>query len=478
MALELAPWRTVFALALAFVLLSPGRVQNVDANQRLLVAKALWRTGAPFLSQQDDMVHIPGKGDTSYFGIGQSLFFVPFDWLGHHLRLWASHPELVRYARWLPVLFLYSPLVALGWWWASALLLIECGLDRSRAFAFSALALLTTLALPYATQSLQEEAPVGALVTAAFAFALRWRRTKAVSAAAWMGAFAGAALTFRLISALALLPGAVVFLSTAKDRRGWKYSALGFLPLLAVLLFFNYERFGSAFSSGYSEYLRQAGGTKLFGPPRPAIFLGLLFGFGKGFLWMSPPLWLGFLGWRRIEAPLKVPFLTVLLALVACAFLCSMKTIDPDGSECWGPRYLAHFILLFVYPICLGAKANQRLAVACFALGFLVQIAACLAPEGLEYGQIDATGASRESLIYGFGTGHLGLRLRNVGAWLMGERPSPYFPNWWGFTYPIHCVSEGCRRAMTAIWYGGWLLVAALLVRRKTEVKRGALTGL
>src|SRR4051812_21990934 len=95
-----ARWHWPIALFLTFLAVSPGRIISFDVAVRAAVARALWTHGSPFVDAgsptADGLVTVAGRGATSFYGIGQSLSFIPFDWLGHRLARISHLPDQLR----------------------------------------------------------------------------------------------------------------------------------------------------------------------------------------------------------------------------------------------------------------------------------------------------------------------------------------------------------------------------------------------
>src|SRR5436309_1410968 len=104
-------------LFLLFAAFSPGRLISVDTGLRLSVTRQIWRHGSFHLNEREVAGNglVPNAGDgllvrvtagrTTFYGIGQSLVFVPFDMVGAVLGSFGGERAAL-----LPLLFLYAPL--------------------------------------------------------------------------------------------------------------------------------------------------------------------------------------------------------------------------------------------------------------------------------------------------------------------------------------------------------------------------------
>ncbi|MBI4510016.1 MAG: hypothetical protein HY698_10310 [Deltaproteobacteria bacterium] len=188
-----------------------------------------------------------------------------------------------------------------------------------------------------------------------------------------LGAWGGALLHAKLIYALSLAGGGV-FLMVALWRRRealLRVSAAAmvtFLPLLLLAALYNHARWGSPFSSGYEDTLRQMDERTWAG------LWGLLFSPGKSLFLYSPPLVLGIFALPTLirKRPLVAACLTLTVLPVVLFY---SRFLSWSGDYCYGPRYLTAVVPVLLVPIApwLESLAEQRNArrVAWLALGAL-----------------------------------------------------------------------------------------------------------
>jgi hypothetical protein len=169
----------------------------------------------------------------------------------------------------------------------------------------------------------------------------------------WLGALVAAKPVYALV-----VPGALALLLLDRDRRGaWPrllgHLALGAAPFVALVLFYNWARWGSIFDAGYvlapkANVVRLSpfGEHPLFG------LLGLFASPGKSVFLYSPPLLLAaaalpaaWVRQRRLVLALAATILPVLLLYGTFLFWA--------GDYAWGPRYLVPFLAPLLLPACL-----------------------------------------------------------------------------------------------------------------------------
>lgn len=450
-----AIWLPCFLFFL-FIAASPGRVVAFDVAIRAEIAHALWSTGSVFVppgSPVDAGLLSTPRGGTSFYGIGQTLVFIPFDALGHWLAGFTRNPEWAHQLNYLPLALFYPPILGVLWWFALSLLLTTLGVDAKRARWAAVVFSTATIAFVYSTQSVQEESLVGCLSIFALHFWIQALRNYRPRSAFWAGALAASCLLVRLNSVWILLPllgAALDFFPRGSMRSffrmtGW--AAAGASPVLLTMGFFAWWRFGSFFSTGYSLAAAQGMGVFWTSFQWP-VFWGLLFGAGKGLFVLSPFFLFLFVGlsdgWKKYPALSA----TVLSSWVGSAVLCACIYNNPDGSESWGARYQVHLLGFGFYLAWYGWEklrdAAPRMAFAAVFLCASLQCFSLVAPDAVEYTQNDDAGLSRLEILNSVPHGQLGRRVTNTAVWLSGQTlQSPhtaamehlFVPNLWGFSW-------------------------------------------
>lgn len=503
-------YQTLLAVAGVFLLMSffsPGRIVTTDAGQRLTVSRNLWTHGSFLLSENDPSAHgllsIKGRGWTTQYGVGQVFAFVPFDmlsvFLGKMLGSWGSYGDHVA------IMLLYVPLVGLLWWWLGVQSLRWLGTKPETSLGAVIVIFMSTALWPYASQSSQEEAMVGALFLLALMMALRWRRNRRSKDAFVAGLCTTAPILFRLNSVFGMLPIAGLYLDSVtrrevSRREGWRglmAASLGALGPAVGYAVFSFWRFGSPFSTGYDVAATQGGGVFWAAFPNAKVALGLLAGPGKGLFVLSPVLIIGLFGilllWKR------QPFycFALLLSVIASAIFHSKIILNPDGSECWAARYQVHLLGYWIYPTWIGIERCFRsgvfwksVATILILAGISIQIMGSLMPDSIEYMQSDRQGLDRYQLIYGLKTGHLYRRASNLSKWIRGislndDVPEDttffidqhkYVPNLWGPVYSKRLESPVGQGLCYVIWLLQGLAGVSLLAWSLTTGRQKAQT--
>lgn len=503
--------QTIFLIgfALLIIALSPGRLISSDAGTRLLASRYLWSEGTVFIPVEKErklasqLIDPTGKGKwVSYFGIGQTLLFIPFDMLGHLISKFSSgSPARKHHISWLPIVFLYPVVIAVLLVFFLQKMLRLYGFSN-RSAMFGALCFLsTTILLPYLTQTVQEEGVVALFVTLAWFALVQWKRTQTASAFFWCGLFAGACLLCRLNAIFAMIPLAAGFVETfwySKNRKDLLTTVpsglFGFGIMFFIYCTFAYWRFGHPLSTGY--YTMHHAGTFLshardpVGPVRLDVAYDMLFGIGKGLFILSPTLFLSFFAFRRLSRKDPLFWSSVIFALVLSVLFHSRFIGFPDGSECWGTRYQVHILVYFVVPMLIGLHTCWKLystrvaAMAFIVFGIAVQMLSMSGPDALEYVQAAEEGKGYESLLSGWQYGQLPARIRNVvhavktrkfslsdttekndEGNLIQVMASRYIPNLWGPMFAKRSSTAYLGRLAVLAWMVCLIASLVLLVR-------------
>ncbi len=403
----------IFLAALSvYVLTSPGRIDDIDAQYRFDVAQNLVRYGYPYLTDPaltNPDYRVLGSDGSFYcnYGFAGSGFGVPLVWLG---RLYdAGNGETTRF-------FFSLTTCIFGALCAAVLYLFyrELQVSRRSALFWTAVSSFATLLWPLSASNF-ENTERGFL--ALFAVFLGYRSAKQGSRRLALagGLTAGLLLMYRwymgvLIPLLAFSvfsspagqadspqPGlsgkqqnlssfirkAVLYLHNIyiyvlsilrpglvawENRRRYAVFLIGNMIGLSGMVAYNLLRFNSPFHSGQNISIPAMVSNPLAG------FLTLFVSPGKSIILYSPPIILGFLGigylWRR-ERWLTFAIIGTTLAWVP--LICANPS--PGGDWCWGPRYFVNVLPLWALPFPFLRPRNfiRRLAVAVVGLGLVVQ---------------------------------------------------------------------------------------------------------
>lgn len=373
------PWRTIFGIALVYLLSAQGRVGNSDSASMLAVSRSLL-AGHVFVPE--NVMGLRGLDGrwVSQFGVLMPILWMPFVLVGRlvaHLGLPLSLENCEEF-----VVSLYAPclmtfaLVLLADIWTSA----GCPPSRVRAglwmFGFA------TMLWPFAKLP-------GSDATCAVLLLLAYRSfTRGQSAAHLLGA--GLALGLMLAArkqALSLVPVALVvwclatWAHASKDRRlgsairTGALLAAGLIPGIVLYLAYLWARFGTVREPTYP-------GTEGVGLPPIGQWaeqsLEMLLGTRAGLLWYATPILAVFFiasGFMRRRHPATF-WLIVSIAGSQVAFLACLPFWY--GGTTFGPRYLVPVILLAAVswgfierPL---TKASRVTLAVSTVVGFLVTV--------------------------------------------------------------------------------------------------------
>ncbi|MFV9505426.1 MAG: phospholipid carrier-dependent glycosyltransferase [Oscillochloridaceae bacterium umkhey_bin13] len=344
----------IFLLLTGFYLLTmSGHTYSPDEETMLAVTRSLLERGEVALQVEPDApvsALRPGRdgGRYSPYGVLPSLLAVPFHLVGSWLG--GPDPGANDYTSRFAVTALNGPITA-----ATAALITAwaMGLGAQRIWAVI-LGLgygLTSLAWPYARTFFSE--PLAALLITTAAYAL-WQaqQTTGRPALFWLigaGLAAGLLLPTRLAAGVALPVLGLYLLwgswqaTDGRSRRNGPRSALisqpavfglGLIPGLAIVLWYNYARFGTPLASGYGSE------ATLFTTPLAEGLYGLVFSPGKSVLLYAPLIMLALPGavvlWRHGRA--AVVLLGAGLLLGHLLLYASWGVWE--GGGVWGPRFL------------------------------------------------------------------------------------------------------------------------------------------
>jgi hypothetical protein len=328
-----------------YLLTAPGRIPGTDAWTRYEVAIGLVEHGRPILPGAADLgAHWVVRGTDgaaySYYGIGQSLAFVPLYVLGTAVR--DATGSTTR--DWPAVLAsflgsLVGALVAV----AVFALVRQAGYTERVGLGAAALCGLGTTVWGAARNN--EDALIEALgLTASLAVLLAGLGRRSPPALLGAGALYGLAVVTRL-SAVFALPGIALLLADGARRPCWRrgrladaaWFAMGLAPAVLFVLWYNRQRFGSVLATGYH--------TKplyWFGTPIHEGVAVLLVSPAVGLVWYVP-LVLGLplvVRWSR--EPSAGRSLGLAAGAIALGYLVGYGQFRGLGLGVWswGPSYL------------------------------------------------------------------------------------------------------------------------------------------
>ncbi len=213
---------------------------------------------------------------------------------------------------------------------------------------------LATIAWPYSKYFYTE--PVSSLfITLAVLFAVRAARSTSFRTWVFTGAWIVLATATRPDNGV-LLPVVALWAVFRQSQvpllvrlRAWLGLATGFVPVLLLVGWYNYVRFGNPLDTGNGFTLPGVLARTFIRNPLPGLY-GLTVSPGKGLLLYSPVLILALEGvrglWRRR------PRETALLgATVAAVILLHAPLTFWAGDTAWGPRYTVSETALMLLPL-------------------------------------------------------------------------------------------------------------------------------
>jgi hypothetical protein len=312
----------VVAFAAAAVLVHP-RYDSIDAATMGQVAENILHHGTPLvrLDFPASVIRTFRLG-TPYasYGLGMSLVWVPF----LAVAQLAGLSPLALVALVGPLLLGLTAFAIYG-------LSEALGASRRQATMVTVALVYGTFLFTYGTTYYSEPAVACCVAWALLALVRldgSWR---------W-GAVLGFCLGFSVLvrtdsAPLVLLPFVVALAVRRTPRRTWMLVIAGALPELVVWAWYDLARYGSLFSSGYSN--TGQGFTHPFGDG----LVGLLVSPGKGFVWFAPVVILAVMAtaasWRRWPLPTLLAWV-----LVVGRILFYSSWWAWDGGLSFGPRFL------------------------------------------------------------------------------------------------------------------------------------------
>jgi hypothetical protein len=287
----------------------------------------------------------------SYFGPGQTLFFLPFDavlsTVTGNLPLDGARTRVIHYF----LLSTLSLILGLGInFWLCLRLSALLGLSRLNAYLAAFIATFGTEFWQMAKQG-QEEVQISALILLATCSFIQWKRTNSIKHLYLMALWASLPLLFRLTGVTAVA-GIVSLFLWQWCKRGWEPRLLGHAALafgapvglsLSTVALFNAYKTGNLIKTGYSVSQGTFSGDWFKGILEPV--LGLDRGIFWTSLWLFPALICLFVVWKKLEQDHRVAlFLSLFLFCASLLVYCRWYTWA--GDDTYGARYQVHVVPL------------------------------------------------------------------------------------------------------------------------------------
>jgi hypothetical protein len=287
--------------------------------------------------------------DYSWFGLGYSLFSVPFYLISKFLGTDTGYMislinQLVGAAT---VILVFNFALILGY-------------SRRSSFLTSVLYGFGTFAWPLTKQTFEHVLETFFVLLAIFLVQSYYRDRK-IKLLLFSSFCLGFAFLTRPTSVL-VIPAIFILMFLHYHReKGAKENIVdlirmmciflaGFLPFLTIFFWYNFYRFGSIFESGYSLIASRTGIDFFVGTPFITGLAGFLVSPGKGFFYYSPVAVLFFFSiksFRKQNPEIAACFFTIMLTYL---FFLS-KNIYWHGDWAWGPRYLLVVTPYVILPI-------------------------------------------------------------------------------------------------------------------------------
>jgi hypothetical protein len=379
-------------LNFVYFLFSSGRVRTMDEVSVAFQAESLATHGTTAIPQAVGFKLFYGTFDRlgrpqSSYPPGQALALLPWYAAGQFA---ASHlPGVASEARDIVSDFFLTGESAFFSALAVALALLiflRLGIAPKTALMAAGILALATPIAAYSGWLFSEPLATALLVAAAAVLFARPQGTAvSVAQAFGAGALLGAAAWVRPTQVIAA-PVFLAALFVREREKGWRPAAALAAAVgagVALLLWRNAYLYGSPFEFGYPAAAEGGKALNTFQTPLTTGLVGFLFSPGKSIFLYSPPILLALLGlpllWRRDRG---IAFLAAAAPIVYLLFFATYT--QWEGGYCYGARYLVPALTLLglgIGPALAQMQSGhdaasrnvRRLAIAVFAVGFLVQ---------------------------------------------------------------------------------------------------------
>ena len=313
-------------------------------------------------------------------GLPQPLLEAPFYALGMAIDGGAKSDDgIAQYSGRRVAILFYNPFaMALAAALVFGIVLTIRG-SRRWALLVAILFAVGSLAWPYAKIGMETTLTL-AVALSVFAV-VRAARETTVPRWALIGFATGMAFAVKPYVAPVLLPSLFLLLPALRPlatRRRLHLVAAALVPLVAWLVavgWYNHVRQGSITDFGNASYH--------FTYAAPFNFIGYLVSPGKGLVWYSPLVVLGFLGLRRLASEDRR-----LAWMLGGIFLLGVLAVSGTnfwGDETWGPRYIVNvaWIPLLAIPWWGRDLRARRILGATATVAVAVQLLAIAVPYGV-----------------------------------------------------------------------------------------------
>ncbi|MGO8759280.1 MAG: hypothetical protein ACLQG3_14270 [Terracidiphilus sp.] len=516
--------RPLFLLALAAALIAivvqSGDLGTSDAQHRLQSAHSLWTSEPPVFPNEYPDFGVRGRNGKiqSFYGIGQSLLFLPADIAGElieELPIFADYNGNDPAVRAIVVCYLVSVFLNVVTALVCARFLALLGFSRKQVIAGVLALLLATTHLHY-TQILQENNYIFLLTIAGLAFQFEWVRTASRRSLAIGSAAFGLNLLTRITTGMDLMAGGlfVLLVLLFEGLRGpalWArcreylaiaapiYILFGFLDRL-----YQFYRFGSFWTTymGLTAIEMRQRNPSLpanfpFSGPFHTDFFGAFFSPEKSIFLFDPLLivtvFLMLLAWKRFTPAVRA-YQIAMAAMLLVYVSFYARYFVWAGDFAWGDRYVStavQFAVLLAVPLLIRHRrelgsALFRAGAAICAIALLVQAASVAFWLSLEEYQV---AAMRRPVWV------VPLRFENIAGFALGKthdwglyRFLPLDDAWawqhitcWNFLpFQLQHAGQAPGWAVTltfALWIAALVALAATLARLGQTLRRESRTA-
>lgn len=344
-----------FFFLAAYLITWGGHYTSGDGAQKIAWAKAM-------LSGASSGVSPSPNGIYSKYGIGHSLIAMPALAIASFLR---SHTGIRSEAALYTLIFVFNGAILLA---LIAYYLSHFYARRQVLWVVGVIGLATTW-WPYTKLDFSEPL-VTTLLFAGFVLMRFGRPMTGMLTAAFT-------ITIRPDAGILVALLALWFLLGEPGRRNIIKITVPVLPWIAVVAWSNYTRYHSIFDHGYAN--------EGFTTPVLIGLEGILFSPGKSIFVFSPPLVLGFLGWRRFwrNRALRADA-GLFLAIFSAELLTYAKWWDWSSDDAWGIRFMIPAVVIMCIPAVEVVERRARLAAGLALCGVIIQLIPVLVG-GLDY---------------------------------------------------------------------------------------------
>ena len=452
----------VIAIFLTSLWSASGTFDTPDAMVRANIAHQIVIQGRLMVTSRGDRINQATfqtkDGEiTSQYGLGQSMFFLPFDAVAslitNNVRLQPEKADKVH--NFLVSMPVFAVVLILNFW-ACLQLGIELGNDRFMSYLLAFVATFGSSFWQMAKQA-QEEVQLSILLLSALYGFLCWRQ-EGTSKFAWLSAGAGAAtVIFRLPSFPILLGITTIYFyeiyqHIRRNKSGLSKSFRSYSPLnklnisktilpfvilylgaSTVIVGYNFFKTGDLLKTGYatSEWFNRDWITGTIQP-----ILGLDRGIVWTNLWLLPCLLVTCLAWHHLKYELKI--LLILSLFLFSSSIATYATCCWAGGWTYGARYQVHLVPLLC--VTLGsATVNyiqtsfprattqvQRTSLLVGVLLVLLQIPSIAFVHSLELYQVDLADIPAKDDSQTGTIGQVKLRCQNFISKVMTGKPMQF----------------------------------------------------